>query len=251
MRPSRKHAEILLASLVFVGSLMWTILIARHTLQIGSATLLGLRLAGGFVGAHVARRWLVSITAGELAISALVACAGVLGAIAARAGDPPNVRMLLMLAAVEAGAWLGAWTSRRQTAEAGDGSVRAIWRVLGAGLAGYGALLLAIGIAIVISKDDHVVLAAVIGTLTTSALVVRFTSATPANCALGIGLSIGSVAVVNATVHGFGNLIGMIVLGFAVIGCVAGIGGRIGRWLRPTREPAPELPGAKVHGSQR
>lgn len=254
MRPSRKHAEILIASLVLVGTLMWTAIIVHRVVELYGFELdrvarMAVAFTAAFTGAQVARRWLITLTTGELALSALLACAAGIGVIALRPVAPPRIGMLLPLAIVEAGVLLGSWISRRRDPEfaATAPPVRAIWRGIGAGLAAYGALLVTTGIAFLVSNEDSA-LAGFGGMLVGSALVVRFTSAGPADCAVGAGLiaaSVGTAAAANAT-----DVVLAIVFGFALSACVAGFGGRIGCWLRPKQAPAHELPGATVHGSR-
>lgn len=91
MRPSRKHAEILIASLVLVGCWMWTAIIAHRTLELDRIGRIAVVLTAGFIGAQIARRWLVTLAAGELAISALLACAAGIGAVAHHAVVSPCI----------------------------------------------------------------------------------------------------------------------------------------------------------------
>jgi hypothetical protein len=115
MRPSRKHAQILITSIVLVGTLMWMFVLAYSNFEVNRLVMAALWFVTAFAGAQIARRLIVGLTTGDLAISSVLACAGAIGAVMGR-GVEPRAEMLLALGCAEAGALLGAATSRRAAA---------------------------------------------------------------------------------------------------------------------------------------
>jgi hypothetical protein len=239
----RKHSDVLIAVLIVVGAMMSVAMAAHRVLPaFNDLTRLIVVVVSAFGAAQVSRRLLINLELGGTVLAALIAIALSLGIFAHRRYVAIEPAMAIPFGAAGIGALVGALTSRRRNRD-----VRGGWRVIGAGLAGFGAALLTGGVVVLLRGADSMgllILAMFIGGALGPFFVALNTGADYHQCGQGVTLVFVGVSLTVAA--GIYDAV-VSVLGGVMIGALAGaIGGGIGACVRRSRESTTTLPEAQV-----
>lgn len=230
--PRSQHRDALIAGLILVGALSCIRTLAFQVIDLRMLTSCAVNFISAFAAAQLARRVMVELDTGEVVAAAIVSILVVHGILIQRDEETFEVLVLLPLGVAALGALAGGLMSRRHRAE-----VARIWLVLGAGFAGYGAIMVAANASQLLESDALGTLIMFLGGCLGCAVAAWATPARAYECGLGTGIVTAAVLVTSPT---------SAVASAVIFGSLGALGGAIGAAIRRRRVPKTELPDARV-----
>ncbi len=231
----RRHSDVLIAGLILVGAMLWLFNLVGVLSNLGEVERLAVWATAGIVASQISRRVFVEQELGTTVIAAGVAAAISIGILVEIRGEAIHQRDLLRIGVTMVGALAGSLLSRRRRQE-----VWLAWRVLAAGFASFGSLLIAYGL-LHFADPRLTPVFVLVGPLLASLIVALRIGVHGVHTAWGTALVIGTLAL--------GSALGFeAVLGALFGGLIAGVGGAMGARIREsrTRNAEPHLPEAHV-----